>query len=66
MRYIVVLVVCTVVLMARNEYDDQTWGTGLVWKNASIPYYNSVVDDSTVINAVPLFYYEDDYFYLHG
>ncbi len=66
MRYFITLAICTVLLLARNEYDDLTWGTGIVARSASIPYYDPVVKDDTLNDYVPLFYYEDDYFYLHG
>jgi outer membrane protein len=52
--------------MARNEYNDQTWGAGIIGRIDSIPYHDSVVQDSTVSNFVPLFYYENDYVYLRG
>ncbi|MEA3418788.1 MAG: MipA/OmpV family protein [Campylobacterota bacterium] len=66
MRYLVALAACTVLSLARSEYADQTWGMGFVGRIASIPYHDPVVEDSSVSNFVPLFYYEDDYFYLHG
>ena len=53
-------------LLARNEYNDQTWGAGIVGQIDSIPYYDPIVQDTTVSNFVPLFYYENDYFYLRG
>jgi outer membrane protein len=66
MRHLVALAACTVLSLARNEYADQTWGMGFVGRSASIPYLDPVMEDSSVGNFVPLFYYEDDYFYLHG
>ena len=66
MRIITALLLLATLLMARNEYDDQTWGAGFVGQIDSIPYYDPIVQDSTVSNFVPLFYYENDYFYLHG
>lgn len=66
MRYFTILTIFTVLLLARNQYDDLTWGTGIVSRSSSIPYYDPVVTDNTLTDLVPLFYYEDDYFYLHG
>lgn len=66
MRYFIALTICTVLLLARNEYDDLTWGTGIASRSASIPYYDPDVRDEILNDFVPLFYYEDDYFYLHG
>jgi len=66
MRVISTLLLLATLLMARNEYDDQTWGAGIVGRIDSIPYYDPLVQDSTVSNVVPLFYYENDYIYLRG
>ena len=66
MRYFIALTICTVLLLARNEYDNLTWGTGIASRSASIPYYDPDVRDEILNDFVPLFYYEDDYFYLHG
>ena len=66
MKYFITFTILSVLLLARNEYDDLTWGTGIVARSASIPYYDPVVTDDTLNDYVPLFYYEDDYFYLHG
>lgn len=66
MRIIAIWLCISALLLARNEYDDQAWGIGVVGQVDSIPYADSLVDDDSVSNFVPLFYYEDEYFYLHG
>ncbi len=66
MKYVITFTIFSVLLLAKNEYDDLTWGTGIVARSASIPYYDPVVTDDTLNDFVPLFYYEDDYVYLHG
>jgi len=66
MRIIAVWLLLSALILARNEYDDQTWGVGIVGQIDSIPYYDPVVQDSSVSNFVPLFYYENDYVYLRG
>jgi outer membrane protein len=66
MKYVITFTIFSVLLLAKNEYDDLTWGTGIVARSASIPYYDPVVIDDTLNDFVPLFYYEDDYVYLHG
>ncbi|HHH37330.1 MAG TPA: hypothetical protein ENK77_01795 [Epsilonproteobacteria bacterium] len=66
MRIIAAWLLFSVLIMARNEYDDQTWGAGVVGRVDSIPYYDPVVQDSSVSNFVPLFYYENEYVYLRG
>ncbi len=66
MRLITAWLLLSMLLMARNEYDDQTWGAGLVYRVDSIPYYDPLVDDSSTNNVVPLFYYENEYVYLRG
>ncbi len=58
---------CTAaLLLARDEYSDKAWGAGIVGRVDSVPYNYPSIDDSSVNNFVPLFYYEDDYFYMHG
>ncbi len=66
MRRLLLWTVFSVLVMARNEYNDQTWGAGMVGRVDSIPYHDPLVQDRTVSNFVPLFYYENDYFYLRG
>lgn len=66
MKYFITFTIFSVLLLAKNEYDDMTWGTGVVARSAAIPYYDPVVTDNTLNDFVPLFYYEDDYIYLHG
>lgn len=66
MRHLLILAACFVLSLARNEYADRTWGMGFVGRIASIPYYYPDTEDSSVSNFIPLFYYEDDHFYLHG
>ena len=66
MRYIIVLAISTVLLLARNEYDDLTWGSGIAARSASIVYDDPLSQDESLNDFVPLFYYEDDHFYLHG
>lgn len=56
----------TVLLLARDEYADTTWGAAVIGRIDSIPYNYPMFDDTTVNNFVPLFYHEDQNFYLHG
>ena len=59
--------ICSALLLvARDEYSDKSWGVGVVGRVDSIPYNYPEISDTTVNNFVPLFYYEDDYIYLHG
>lgn len=58
---------CTaVLLLARDEYSDKSWGIGVVGRMDSIPYNYTDLDNSTVNNFVPLFYYENEYIYMRG
>jgi len=66
MRLVATWLVLSILLMARNEYDDQTWGAGIIGRTDSIPYYDPLVDDGSTNNFVPLFYYENEYVYLRG
>ena len=66
MKLITTWLCLSALLLARNEYADQTWGIGVAGQVDSIPYADSVVNDESVSNFVPLFYYENEYFYLHG
>jgi len=66
MRVVAFWLLLGTLIMARNEYEDQTWGAGIVGQINSIPYYDPLVDDTTVSNFLPLFYYENDYVYLRG
>ncbi len=66
MRLITAWLLLSALVFARNEYDDQTWGVGIVGQVDSIPYYDPLVDDSSTNNFIPLFYYENDYVYLRG
>ncbi len=66
MRYIIVVLTLITLLSARDEYADKRWGVAMVWGNYSIPYANESVDDKMVLNAIPLFYYEGERFYMHG
>ena len=66
MKLITTWLCLSALILARNEYADQTWGIGVAGQVDSIPYADSVVNDESVSNFVPLFYYENEYFYLHG
>ncbi len=52
--------------MARDEYADTTQGAAVVGRIDSIPYEYSISDDTTVNNFIPLFYYENEYIYMHA
>ena len=46
-----------------SVYKEQDWGVGAAVRSARIPY---ATDDKTVSSFVPLLYFENEYFYLHG
>ena len=56
----------SLLLIARDEYSNKSWGIGVVARVDSISYKCLNISDNSVDNFVPLFYYEDDNFYMNG
>jgi outer membrane protein len=53
-------------IIARDEYNDKSWGIGVVGQINTIPYDYQLIEDTTVNNFIPLFYYENEYIYMRG
>ncbi|MEA3491250.1 MAG: MipA/OmpV family protein [Campylobacterota bacterium] len=66
MRLLGIWVCVAVLLLARDEYSDKSWGVGMVGRMDSTPYNCAGFDDTTINNFVPLFYFENDYVYMRG
>ena len=66
LKVVTILVCLTMFLIARDEYSNKTWGIGVVARVDSIAYKCVDISDDSVENFVPLFYYEDDNFYMNG
>lgn len=66
MRLLSIWACAAILLLARDEYSDKSWGAGIVGRVDSIPYNYTDIDDTTVNNFVPLFYYENEYIYMRG
>ena len=53
-------------VFARDEFSDKSWGVGVIGQIDSIPYNYISIDDSSVDNFIPLFYYENEHIYFRG
>jgi outer membrane protein len=66
LRLFNILLLLTIYTLARNEYKDKSWGVGVVGQVDTIAYDYISIEDNTVNNFIPLFYYENKYIYMRG